>query len=448
MLQVHCDHCAPHTEMQAMIQKPDRKTIAAWSMYDFANSSFPSIVVTFIYATYFTDAIALDSKSGSAQWLWALSISAVFVAVLSPFMGAVADSGGHRKKFLLISTIVCILGSVLLFFPLPGQVTFALTTFVIANIAFEMANVFYNAYLPDIAPVDQIGRISGLGWGVGYFGGSLALVAGYYLLVAPDPALFGLSGDDGSSLRAMSLLVAIWFAVFSIPMFLLVKDPDQPEKPQPIGTLLRTARTDLVKTFSEIRKFRQMFRFLIARLVYNDGLITIFGFAAIYASHEFGVDPFLLGITLNVAAGIGAYTMGYLDDYIGGKKTILITLVGLSLAVLAIVLTQDITIFWIGAGVIAILAGPNQAASRSLFARFIPEDRENEFFGFYAFSGKFTAFMGPILLAFLITEFNSERVAVSAVIGFFIVGALLLMRVDEQEGVETSGRATYRDQPG
>jgi len=431
-----------------MAKKLDRKTIAAWSMYDFANSSFTTIVVTFIYATYFTEKIAEDSLVGASQWGYALSTSAVFVAVLSPFFGAIADSGGYRKRFLFISTTLCVVASIVLFFPSPGQVTFALATFVVANVAFEMANVFYNAYLPDIAPTDQIGRISGLGWGLGYLGGLLALVVGYFVLVAPDPAFFGLNGDDGSSVRATSLLVAIWFAIFSLPMFLMVKDPDKMEKPPPFGVLLKNARSELVQTFAEIRKFRQMFRFLIARLVYNDGLIPVFGFAAIYAADQFGIDPFLLGITLNVAAGAGAFAMGYLDDYIGGKKTVLITLVGLSFAVLTIVLTRNLTLFWVAAGVIAILAGPNQAASRSLFARFVPEDRENEFFGFFAFSGKFTAFLGPLLLAQMILAFGNQRAGIAVVIVLFVVGGLILTTVNEKEGIDASGRATYGDQPG
>lgn len=416
----------------------DKKAVRSWILYDFANSSFTTIVVTFIYAVYFAEVIAADSIAGLAQWGWAVGISAVIVAILSPFLGAVADSGGHRKRFLFISTLVCIFGSVVLFFPVPGEVMFALTTFVVANVAFEMANVFYNAYLPEIAPLDKIGRISGNGWGAGYIGGLLCMVIGYYVLVVSDVPPFGLSAESGSNIRATSLLVAVWFALFSIPMFLFVKEKKK-ENPPPFAQLLKAAKTELVETFVEIRKYRHAFRLLLARLIYNDGLISVFAFVAIYASHEFSIQPIYLGIVLNVAAGLGAFAMGRLDDYIGGKQTILITLVGLSIVSLVAVLTQNVTVFWIALSFGAVLAGPNQSASRSLFSRFVPDNQENEFFGFYAFSGKFTAFLGPFLIGIIATATDSQRWGFSVVIPLFVIGGLILLSVNEKEGMRAVG---------
>ncbi len=416
----------------------DKRTVRSWILYDFANSSFTTIVVTFIYAVYFAEVIAADGTAGLAQWGWAVGISAVIVAILSPFLGAVADSGGHRKRFLFISTLVCIFGSIVLFFPLPGEVMFALTTFVVANVAFEMANVFYNAYLPDIAPLDKIGQVSGNGWGAGYIGGLLCMVIGYVVLVVPDVPPFGLSAESGSNVRATSLLVAVWFALFSIPLFLFVKE-EKTEKPPPFTKLLKAAKTELVETFAEIRKYKHAFRLLLARLIYNDGLISIFAFVAIYASYQFSIQPIILGIVLNVAAGLGAFAMGHLDDHIGGKQTILITLVGLSLVSLVAVLTQSVTVFWIALSIGAVLAGPNQAASRSLFGRFVPDNRENEFFGFFAFSGKFTAFIGPFLIGIITTATDSYRWGFSIVVPLFIIGGLILLSVNEKEGMRAAG---------
>ncbi|MBW2689543.1 MAG: MFS transporter, partial [Deltaproteobacteria bacterium] len=266
----------------------------------------------------------------------------------------------------------------------------------------------------------------------------LCMVIGAYVLVNAETPPFGLSVESGSNIRATSLLVAVWFALFSIPMFLFVKEK-KIAQPPPFTKLLKAARSELVETFVEIRKYRQAFRLLLARLIYNDGLISVFAFVAIYASSQFSIDPLTLGIVLNIAAGIGAYAMGYLDDYIGGKRTILISLVGLSFVALTAVLTYDVTVFWIALTFGAVLAGPNQAASRSLFSRFIPDNQENEFFGFYAFSGKFTAFIGPILMASIVEVTQSQRWGFSVVILLFVVGGLILLSVDEKEGMRAVG---------
>ncbi|GMQ82564.1 MAG: MFS transporter [Rhodothermia bacterium] len=416
----------------------DKKTVRSWIFYDFANSSFTTIIVTFIYARYFSEVIASEGN-GLSQWGFAISVSAVIIAIISPFLGVMADSGGHRKRFLFISTVISIAGSVVMFFPLPGEVFFALATFVVANVAFEMANVFYNAYLPDIAPLDKIGQISGNGWAVGYLGGLLCLIVGYYIFVAPETPPFGLSAESGSNVRATTLLVAAWFALFSIPMFLWVRD-EKIENPPPMAQLLKAAGSELVDTFREIRRFKNAFRLLVARLFYNDGLITIFALVSIYAGNQFGIDPFVLGISLNVAAGAGAFAMGYVDDRIGGKKTILISIVGLSIASFVAVVTYEASLFWAALVLGALLAGPNQASSRSLFGRFVPDNRENEFFGFYAFSGKFTSFLGPTLVGWFTIFFASERVGFSSVIVLFVIGGVILLGVNEKEGMRAVGK--------
>lgn len=419
-----------------------RSPVWAWATYDFANSAFTTLVVTFVYAAFFAKGIAPDETTGTDLWSTGITISALVVAFLSPFMGAMADRGGYRKRYLGIATIVCILATFALFFPQKGDVWMALGIFIVANVAFEMANVFYNAFLPDIAPPERIGRVSGYGWALGYIGGLLCLVAGLFLFVQPDPPMFGLNADTDAQFRATNLLVATWFALFSIPMFLLVKD-EKVENPPPASQLIREAKDDLVRVFSEIKKYRQVFRLLVARLIYNDGLITIFGFGGLYATVVFDFtldDVIVFGIALNLAAGFGAWAMGHLDDKLGGKTTILISIVGLIAATLLAVFTRSVTWFWVAGIGVGLLAGPNQSASRSLLGRFTPEMKENEFYGFFAFSGKFTAFLGPFLLGKMTLLFDSMRVGIVVVVLLFVVGGILLMRVDEQEGVVASGR--------
>lgn len=421
----------------------NRKAIWSWAFYDFANSAFTTLVVTFIYATYFTKGIAENETVGTTQWSIAVTVTAFIVALLSPYMGALADRGGYRRRFLLATTVVGVLGSVALFFPQQGQVLLALTIFTIANVAFEMGMVFYNAYLPDIAPPDKIGRVSGYGWGLGYIGGLLCLVIALFAFVQTETPILGFSTENAENVRATNLLVAAWYALFALPIFIWVKDRPAPKLPKG-ENIIRMANRQLVNTFNEIRnQYRQILRLLIARLIYNDGLITIFAFGGIYAQGTFGFtteDVIVFGIALNVAAGLGALAFGFLDDIIGGKPTIFISLAGLFAAGLLAVLTTSEALFWVAGIVVGILAGPNQAASRSLMGRFVPPDKETEFYGFFAFSGKATSFLGPLLLGQFTLLFDSQRAGVSTVLLFFVVGALLLRMVDEKEGIALAKR--------
>ena len=437
--------------------------VLAWSMYDFANQPFTNLVLTFIYGTFFTTVIASNEIVGTQQWSHAISITAIVVALLSPFMGALADKGGYRKMFMFFFTWLTIIATTVLYFVLPGQVIRALFWFVLANIGFEMGSVFCNAYLPDISHSKNIGRISGYGWSLGYVGGLLSLALAMFFLVQTDTPIFGfLKGEAGAyqNIRATNLLVAVWFAVFSIPTFLFVKDKKPDTK-----AFLKNAKHTLKgfrSTANELRNYPQIIRFLLARLVYNDGLVTVFAFGGIYAagSLDFTFDEIMvLGIVLNITAGLGAFLMGYLDDKVGGKKTLKVTLLGLMLAIALAVFAPEIrpflqyvfggssvpdwvsakNIFWIAAVLIGAFSGPNQASSRSLMGRFTPEAKKNEFFGFFAFSGKATAFVGPFLLGALTVAFESQRAGISIVFFFFLFGYFLLGRVDEEKGMEQGG---------
>jgi len=437
--------------------------VLAWSMYDFANQPFTNLVVTFIYGTFFTTVIASNEIVGTQQWSHAISITAIIVALLSPLMGALADKGGYRKMFMLIFTWITIIATSVLYFVLPGEILKALFWFVIANIGFEMGSVFCNAYLPDISHSKNIGRVSGYGWSLGYVGGLIALALAMLFLVQTDTPIFGFGkGEAGAyeNIRATNLLVAIWFAVFSIPTFLFVKD----HKPDTKAFLKNAKHTvkDFRSTAKELKQYPQIIRFLIARLVYNDGLVTIFAFGGIYAAGtlDFTFDEIMmLGIVLNITAGLGAFLMGYLDDKVGGRMTLKFTLIGLMVAMLLAVFAPEIrpflqytlggsviptwlnskNIFWIAAVLIGAFSGPNQAASRSLMGRFTPESKKNEFFGFFAFSGKATAFAGPFLLGTLTVAFDSQRVGISVIFFFFLLGFILLNRVDEKKGMEQGG---------
>ena len=426
-----------------MQAKPEygRRAIWSWALYDFGNSAFTTLVITFVYATYFTQAIAPDPITGTVLWSRAVTVTALITAICSPLLGALADRGGYRKAFVVLSTLVCVLATAGLFQVLPGQVMAALVLVVIANLGYEIATVFYNAFLPDISPPGRIGRISGYGWALGYVGGLLALLLALVALVQPATPWFGFSTEAGENIRATNLLTAAWFAVFALPFLLWV--PEDRSAVSGRGSVIGDAVRQLRGTFSEIRRHRQIVRLLVARFFYNNGLVTVIAFGGIYAAESFGFtleEVLVFGIALNVAAGAGALAMGYLDDRIGGKRTIIISLIGLTVATVLAIVATDKLLLWVTGVIIGIFLGPNQAASRSLMGRFVPKEKENEFFGFFAFSGKLTAFVGPFLLGVLTQWTGSQRWGISVVLVLFAVGLVLMIPLDEQEGIARAER--------
>jgi len=412
-----------------------RKEIWSWCFYDFGNSAFTTLVITFIYSTYFTKAIAENEIDGTYLWSQAIAITAVIVSLLSPILGAIADKGGYRKFFLTLTTYMSIGATALLFFPIKGQILFALILVVIANVNFELGGVFYNAYLPEIVSRKKIGRISGIGWGAGYLGGLLAMLVAMIGFVSADDPWFGLKIETGEHIRATNILVAAWFFIFTLPTILYLKEK-KVESANRIGIVVLNSIQALKKTFQEIKIYKNTVRFLISRLIYNDGLVTIFAFGAIYASGTFGFtfnEIMIFGIVLNIAAGSGAFLMGYIDDMIGGKLTIQISLIGLMIAVLLAVFANSKLLFWVSGIIVGLFAGPNQSASRSLMGRLTPPDKINEFYGFFAFSGKLTSFLGPMLLGIFTKYFSSQRYGVAVVFIFFFVGFLLMRNVNEPD---------------
>ena len=409
------------------------KVVWSWALYDWANSAFTTLVVTFIYATYFTRSFGTDAEVTASWWGRAVSISAILVAVLSPVLGAAADRAGARKRFLALTTFLCIAGTAALAFVVPNTpnaVLLALTAFVVANVAFELGNVFYNAFLPVVASRERLGRVSGYGWALGYAGGLVCMAVALFGFIQPETPWFGLSREGGWNIRATNLLVAGWFLVFALPLFRNVPE----HRTGPILFAPVAAFRELAGTFRELRRYREAFKFLLARLVYNDGLVTIFAFGGIYAASTFGFTPtqvLYFGIALNVAAGLGAYLFGFIDDRLGGKRTVMLSLVALSGAGALAAWAPNATWLWIAGILIGIFVGPNQSASRSLLARMVPEEKQGEFFGFFAFSGKATSFLAPLLYGEASRAFGSLRAGVATVLVFFVVGMVLLSRVKE-----------------
>ncbi len=406
----------------------------AWCFYDWANSAFPTVIVTFVFAAYFTQAVAASPAEGTAQWGWAVSGSALLIAVASPVLGAIADATGRRKPWLAGFSVACAVLSAGLWFVTPSRdsVLLALVLFGIANAAFELGTVFYNAMLPEIAPPGRIGRLSGWGWGLGYAGGLACLVLVLFGLIEPAIPPFGLDKAAAEPVRAVALVTGAWFAVFAAPIFLFT--PDAPATGVPIGRAVGQGLRTLAGTIRHVGRYRTIVRFLIAKLFYIDGLNTLFAFGGIYAAGSFGMSTdeiIMFGIALNVAAGLGAAGFAWVDDWIGAKATILIALAGITAFGVPLLLVHGKLWFWALAVPLGIFFGPAQAASRSLMAHLAPAALRNEMFGLSMLSGRITAFAGPAVLAWATAATGSQRAGMATIIVFVAVGFVLLLGVRE-----------------
>jgi UMF1 family MFS transporter len=413
----------------SMTAPASRLAKASWALYDCGNSAFSAVTVTFVFATYFSEGIAANSVDGTADWGWAMTVSALLVAILSPVFGAIADVGGRRKPWLVVFTLLTILGAALLWFsqPHPSFITYTLIVVILTNIAFEVASVFYNAMLPELVDESHIGRLSGWGWGLGYIGGLACLIVALFAFVQAPTPLFGLDKESAEQVRVVGPLVAVWLTLFSIPILLFT--PDAKSTGVPIVPAVRQGLKMLRGTFANLRQHGQTALFLLARMIYTDGLNTLFAFGGIFAAGTFGMplaEVIKFGILLNVTAGIGALAFAWVDDWIGAKPTILIALAGLTLTGAIAIFVEDVTWFWIAGGFLGIFVGPAQAASRSLMGRIAPIEMRTEMFGLYALSGKATAFMGPFVLGTATFWSGSQRVGMATILAFFIVGGILL----------------------
>ena len=394
-----------------------------WALYDFANQPFSTIIVTFIYSGFFVQIIAPDDKIGTTMWTNAIAFTAIIVSLLSPIIGAVADTSNLRKKLMILFTFLCSVCTMLLYLPEKGDYILALTLFVFANIAFEICSVLYNSYLLNISNKNNIGSISGFAWGLGYIGGIISLLLCFLLF----------DFNDTIDVRRSNLIVGIWFLLFSLPFFISMSSYYNNDKIKKYN--VKDSFKSIISTFQNISSHKQIIDFLIARLFYNDALVTIFSLGGIYAVGTLGFtfdEVIILGIVLNISAGIGSIIFGYLEDNFGFKKVINLTLLVLIfstlLAFLAPYTQFSKQIFWISGILIGFMVGPNQSTSRALMARLTPESKKSQFFGFYTLAGKATSFIGPFLFGIITLKYN-QQIALLIVVILFLIGLILFNRI-------------------
>jgi UMF1 family MFS transporter len=426
-----------------------KREIFGWAMYDFANSAFATTILAVIFNQYFATVVAGGEKGvelfgfklhGASLFTFSVSLSMAISAVLAPFLGAVADASGLKKKFLIAFCYIAIPFTGLLYFVHAGNYWRGAIFFIIANIGFAGGNVYYNAFLPEISTDRNIGRISGLGWALGYIGGGALLAVN--LIMLRYPGWLGLPAGY-FTVQDCFLSVALWWLIFSFPTFLLLKERSR-------GTLLSSGRNYFTEgyrrlrhTFQRIKTFRELTKFLVAYLIYNDGIETVIIMASIFGAEVLGMETgeiILFFLMIQGIAFLGSLVFGYLADAIGNKNTVMISLGIWSLIVIWAfrlgVFWEAKTEYWILGVLAGIVMGGSQAASRSLQGIFTPPTNSAEFFGFFAVSGKFASVFGPLIYGILIALTGSVQSGILSVLFFFIVGMGILWTVDEKKGLE------------
>jgi UMF1 family MFS transporter len=411
-----------------------RARLAAWCLYDWGNSAFPAIVLSFIFAPYFSQAVAPDETTGSALWGYAMTGAALAIAVVSPVVGAFSDKGGHKALWLAAFSLLAVAATASMWFVEPSAQYIVLALFLVAlaNFAFEVGYVFYNGMLPDLVPPRLIGRASGWGWGLGYIGGLACMAVALLLLVQPETPPFGLDPDNAEQYRATTVLCAAWFALFALPLFVLA--PGAGGTGKPAARVVREGLSEVAATLRTLRRYPDAGWYLLAHMIYIDGLNTLFIFGGIYAAGTFGLElmeVLQFGLAMNLAAGIGSAAFGWLDDRLGPKRVLILSILALIGLGTALLIVEQVLWFWILGIALGSFFGPVQSASRSLMARLAPKDLTGQMFGLFSLSGKATAYVGPAAVGWVTAMADSQRVGMSVILVLLSAGLLVLLRVRE-----------------
>ena len=413
-------------------------------LFDFANSSYTTVIITAVFGAYFVRAVVNEANRGELLWAVSLSISYFLVMIFGPVFGAMADQRGHKKRFLFVTYLLCVVFTALLFIVKPGYVVFAMVFVVISNLGYAASENFVSSFLPDIAGEREMGKISGYAWSFGYVGGLLSLVICLLIITFYKPA-----GNETLPIRLSALVTALFFGVAAIPTFLWVR-----ERRSDISTgkgegYFRAAFQRLGATWKNVGKFKELVKFLISLFFFYSGIAVVISFAAIYAQKELGFTPamtVLLIIVVNITAAVGAFLFGLLEDRIGSKNTVLITLIIWVATVVIAYFIHKQNLFWIVANLAGLAMGASQSSARALVGLFSPPSKSAEFFGFWGFAGKFSAILGLLSFGIMSNRFNSNRLAILSTIVYFITGLVILLFVNEKRGREAA--LSYEDDQG
>ena len=404
------------------------KKIFNFALYDFANSAFTTIIITFIFSTYFAKEIAPNPILGQSYWGWTIGITGVIVAIIGPLLGSFADKKNYTEFFIKIFTIICISLTCLLWFSKPSEKYLLYTLLIVglANIFYELSLIFYNSTLKKISESENLGKSSGFSFALGYIGGIIVLIICIKIFIDNNTLPFGLSNENSENVRVTSLFVALWYLVFSIPFLFNLKK---------INNYKIQKTTSDIKNFKEIiwdKGLNNIGKFLLARMLYADGLNAIIVMGGIFAVGVFKLeikDLLVLSVLMNVTAFIGAIIGGYANDRFSSKSVIIFSLIGLILSSSIILFLKSKIIFLVFASINGFFIGPVQSASRVFMTKSIDENNQASGFGLFALSGKLTSFIGPLLVSTITYISNSQKIGFSSAIVLLLIGLLILLKV-------------------
>ena len=406
------------------------KKIINFAFYDFANSAFTTIIITFIFSTYFAKQIAPNPVLGQSYWGWTIGITGILVAIIGPLLGSVADKKNFTNLFIKLFTVICIILTSLLSFSKPSEeyLIYTLVVVGLANLFYELSLIFYNSILKSITRTNNLGKSSGFSFALGYIGGILVLIICIKIFIDNTTFPFGLTKENSANIRATSIVVALWYLIFSIPFLFSLKKKIENKK---------NGFTNSISKIKELvwnNGLNNIGKFLIARMLYADGLNAIIVMGGIFAVGVFNLeikDLLLLSILMNITAFIGAILGGYANDKFTSKFVIIFSLIGLIISSTIILFIQSNIFFLIFASINGLFIGPIQSASRVFITKSIDENSQASGFGLFALSGKLTSFIGPLLVSTVTFITNSQRIGFSAAIFLLLIGFLILLKVKE-----------------
>lgn len=405
-------------------------------MYDFANSSYTTLISTVAFSRYFVLAV-VGSRNPNRDLYWSLAAAAAHVVLIliAPFLGAIADYSGRKKLFLFWATLQTVVGCALLATVAPGAIGWGVALFIVATVGFESGYIFYNAFLPEISTAKTIGRISAWSWGTGFVGGLLALVACSPFISRPLIADGATDLDPAAvvSWRLSFAVVALFFALFSIPTFLFLRERPAPARVR-TESYFKSGFQRVLQTLAHLKQHRHAGKFVLAYLFFYGGIETVIKFAGIYAKVTFRIDDaqlVLLFMATNIAALPGTLIAGYIADWIGGRRALALSLVGWIALLLWGSQASSTRAFWVLAMGIAIGMGATQAISRALMARLAPAERRSEFFGYYLTAGRIGSILALVLFGLISSATGDQRLAVLWLVPLFVVGLACVLAVRE-----------------